>query len=128
LRVTWSSRDNAAMTSAASNQPCTDEGWQPLAGVDAINATFPTRAKLGEEWIIVFRTATGLRGTQRACPHQQSTMMDAVEMGGGAMLRCPRHNYVFRLADGRGVNCPGYRLTVYEIREEAGVLYARRSS
>jgi nitrite reductase/ring-hydroxylating ferredoxin subunit len=101
--------------------------WLQLEGVTARD-TFPKRAKWGSEWIIVFRTATGLYGTERACPHQQATMMDAAEMGGGAMLRCPRHNYVFRLADGRGVNCPGYRLTVYQIREDSGQLFARRSS
>jgi nitrite reductase/ring-hydroxylating ferredoxin subunit len=101
--------------------------WLRLEGVSA-GDPFPKRAKWGNEWIIVFRTATGLHGIDRACPHQQATMMDAVEMAGGAMLRCPRHNYVFRLADGRGVNCPGYRLTVYQIREDAGTLFARRSS
>ncbi len=99
--------------------------WLPLEGFSA-NDAFPKRVKLGGEWIIVFRTATGLHGTERACPHQQATLMDAAEMGGGAMIRCPRHNYIFRLADGRGVNCPGYRLTVYQVREEAGVLLARR--
>jgi nitrite reductase/ring-hydroxylating ferredoxin subunit len=100
--------------------------WLPLEGVHA-NDTFPKRAKCGDEWIIVSRTATGLHGTERACPHQQATMMEAAEMGGGAMLRCPRHNYVFRLSDGRGVNCPGYRLIVYQIREDAGALFARRA-
>ncbi len=101
--------------------------WRLLEGVNTGDA-FPKRAKLGDDWIIVFRTATGLHGTERACPHQRATLMDAVEMGGGAMLRCPRHNYVFRLADGRGVNCPGYRLCVYQVREEAGALVARRAS
>lgn len=115
------------MTSASAEAAGANDGWLPLEGVSVSDA-FPKRAKFGDEWIIVFRTATGLHGTERACPHQQSTLMDAIEMGGGAMLRCPRHNYVFRLADGRGVNCPGYRLIVYQVREEAGVLHARRSS
>lgn len=100
--------------------------WQPLTGVGADTTQFPARAKVGDEGILVFRTASGLRGTQRACPHQQASLADAVPMGGGAMLRCPRHNFVFRLDDGRGVNCPDYQLTIYEIREEAGVFQARR--
>ena len=100
--------------------------WLPLEGVRT-NDPFPQRAKWGNEWMIVVRTATGLHGIERACPHQQATMMEAAEMGAGTMLRCPRHNYVFRLSDGRGVNCPGYRLIVYQIREDAGVLYAKRS-
>jgi nitrite reductase/ring-hydroxylating ferredoxin subunit len=115
------------MTTASADASGDKDGWLPLGGVNATDA-FPKRAKFGDEWIIVFRTATGLHGTERVCPHQQSTLMDAIEMGGGAMLRCPRHNYVFRLADGRGVNCPGYRLAVYQVREEAGALVARRAS
>lgn len=54
-------------------------------------------------------------------------MLDALAMSGGTMLRCPRHNFIFRLTDGRGVNCPGFELAVYEIREDAGVLYGRRA-
>lgn len=104
-----------------------DSDWQPLSGIDSDSATFPVRAKLGPEWIIVFRTAGGLRGTQRACPHQQASMLDALAMSGGTMLRCPRHNFIFRFTDGRGVNCPGFELAVYEIREDAGVLYGRRA-
>lgn len=105
-----------------------DEGWVALSGVDATTAKFPARAKCGEDWIIVWRNATGWHGIERACPHQQATMMDAIDMGGGAMVRCPRHNFIFRLADGRGVNCPGFTLGVWAIREEAGVLYARRKA
>ncbi len=104
-----------------------DNDWQPISGIDIGGTTFPARAKLGNDWIVVFRTASGLRGTQRACPHQQASMLDAVAMSGATMLRCPRHNFIFRLTDGRGVNCPGFELTVYEIREDAGALYGRRA-
>lgn len=104
-----------------------DSTWQAITGIDIEGATFPARAKLGSEWIVVFRTAAGLRGTQRACPHQQASMLDAVAMSGGTMLRCPRHNFIFRITDGRGVNCPGFALVVYEIREDSGVLYGRRA-
>jgi len=112
----------------SSDSAATEAGWVALAGVDAQTTTFPARARMGNEWIVVVRTPAGWRGIDRACPHQQATMMDAVEMGGGAMLRCPRHNFIFRLADGRGVNCPGYTLGVYEIREAGGTLQARRGS
>jgi len=41
------------------------------------------------------------------------------------MIRCRWHNYVFRLADGKGINCPGYKLRVFDVKLENGALYAR---
>ena len=41
------------------------------------------------------------------------------------MLRCARHGYTFRFSDGKGVNCPGYRLSVYEVVQQADGLRAR---
>ena len=52
------------------------------------------------------------------CPHQQFPLSDAILQGGDAMLRCRRHSYVFRLSDGKGINCQGYRLKVYEVKQE----------
>ncbi len=44
------------------------------------------------------------------------------------MVRCHLHVFTFRLSNGKGVNCPGYLLKVYEIKEENGVLYARAAN
>ena len=41
------------------------------------------------------------------------------------MIRCRWHNYAFRLADGKGINCPGYKLRVFDVKLENGALYAR---
>jgi nitrite reductase/ring-hydroxylating ferredoxin subunit len=41
------------------------------------------------------------------------------------MLRCAYHNYTFKLANGSGVNCPGFRISVYQIKEEDGGLFAQ---
>ncbi|MGE5147071.1 MAG: Rieske (2Fe-2S) protein [Candidatus Eiseniibacteriota bacterium] len=102
-----------------------DAAWQRLDGVDPAAAELPLRAKVGAEGIIIFKTATGWRGVQRLCPHQRAPLQNAVIAGGGAMLRCPQHNYLFKLADGKGVNCPGYKIAVYEVKEEDGALFAR---
>jgi nitrite reductase/ring-hydroxylating ferredoxin subunit len=99
--------------------------WQRLDGVDPAAAEFPARARVGAEGILVFKTGTGFRGVQRLCPHQRAPLNDAIIAGNGAMIRCARHNYTFRLADGKGVNCPGYKLAVFEVKEEDGALYAR---
>ncbi|HEX7008118.1 MAG TPA: Rieske 2Fe-2S domain-containing protein [Alphaproteobacteria bacterium] len=99
--------------------------WQRLDGVDLSKAGFPVRAKVGAEAIVIFRTGTGYRGVQRLCPHQRAPLTNGVISANGTMIRCPQHNYMFRLTDGKGVNCPGYKIAVYEVKEEGGAAYAR---
>lgn len=96
--------------------------WQTAEGVDPTTASFPVRAKVGQETILIFRIGAGYRGVERACPHQQATLMDAVLMANGTILRCTRHNFAFRLSDGKGVNCAGLRLKVYDVRVTEGRL------
>ena len=49
-------------------------------------------------------------------------MTTAVQMANGTMLRCVKHNFIFRLSDGKGVNCLGLSLRVYDVRETQGRL------
>jgi nitrite reductase/ring-hydroxylating ferredoxin subunit len=99
--------------------------WQPLATPDPRTATFPARAKVADEGIVIFKAGARFFGVQRACPHQGGSMLEAVLQGNGTLIRCPRHNYVFRTANGNPVNCPGFRLRVFEVKEEDGRLYVR---
>jgi len=103
----------------------TDEGWRLLDGVRSETSEFPVRARFGGEGILIFRTADGFRGVQRTCPHMKSSLADAQILGDGAMLRCSQHFYTFRLSDGKGVNCPGHRLKLYEVKQENDALFAR---
>jgi nitrite reductase/ring-hydroxylating ferredoxin subunit len=106
---------------------CNEEGWRKLDGIDAVSSAFPARARVDGEGILIFRTKTGFRGVQRACPHLNSSLMDAQLIGNDTMIRCRQHVYTFRLSDGRGVNCPGFSIRVFEVKDEAGTLYARRA-
>jgi nitrite reductase/ring-hydroxylating ferredoxin subunit len=99
--------------------------WQRLTGIDPTTAAFPARAQISGEGIVVFRTAAGFRGTQRACPHMQATMLNAELTANDTMVRCPLHVFTFRLSDGKGVNCPGFRIRIFEVRQEHGTLYGR---
>jgi nitrite reductase/ring-hydroxylating ferredoxin subunit len=105
----------------------TEAAWQKLVGLDPVSGTFPARARVDGEGILIFRTKTGFRGVQRACPHLNSTLMDADLVGNDTMIRCRQHVFTFRLSDGRGVNCPGFSVRVFEVKDEAGTLYARRA-
>jgi nitrite reductase/ring-hydroxylating ferredoxin subunit len=105
--------------------PRAEAQWQLLAEVDPSTAEFPARARCGDDAILVLRLGTGFRGIERSCPHQKRPLNDAILQGGDKMIRCRWHSYVFRLSDGKAVNCPGYRLRVYDVKEENGALFAR---
>ncbi len=115
------------MTDASSftAPPVAEAEWQKLDGIDPVSGTFPARVRFGDDSILIFKTDTGFRGVQRACPHLNATLMDADLVGNGTMLRCRQHVFTFRLSDGRGVNCPGFSIRVYEVKGEAGSLYVR---
>jgi nitrite reductase/ring-hydroxylating ferredoxin subunit len=103
----------------------TDQPWHPLGGLRPDNTKYPARASLEGEGIVIFKTKAGYRGVQRACPHMQATMMNAELTANETMVRCFLHVFTFKLSDGKGVNCPGFKVKIYEIKEENGVLYGR---
>ena len=106
--------------------PPDDAGdWIPLECPEPASADYPLRARMGTQGILVFKAGEGLRGVERHCPHEQALLTKATLMRGGTLLRCPLHNFVFRLRDGVAINCPGYRLKVFEIKEQGGQLLAR---
>lgn len=107
------------------SSPMMERPWHQLGGLRADNAKYPARASIEGEGIVVFKTKSGFRGVQRVCPHMQATMMNAELTANETMVRCPLHVFTFKLSDGKGVNCPGFRLTVYEIKEEDGKLFGR---
>lgn len=99
--------------------------WQKLEGIDPAGAEFPARARFAGDGILIFRTKDGFRGVERLCPHLKASLVDAIPMANGTMLRCSQHAYTFKLADGKGVNCPGYSIKVFEVKVEDGALFAR---
>jgi len=119
--------DRAARQATGAAQAA-ERPWQVLTGLRPEGAKYPARARLDGEGIVILRTKLGLRGVQRACPHMQGTMMNAELVANETMVRCPLHAFTFRLADGKGVNCPGFRIKIYEIKEENGALYGRSVS
>jgi nitrite reductase/ring-hydroxylating ferredoxin subunit len=84
--------------------------------VDASGAKFPVRAHVAGEDVLVFRVAEGFRGVQSLCPHDQRPLDTARIVGDGKMIRCPYHNYTFKLDSGKGVNCPGFRVKIFEVK------------
>jgi nitrite reductase/ring-hydroxylating ferredoxin subunit len=98
------------------------ETWIPIDHVDLSVAEFPIRTRVHDQDVLIFRVGDGYRGVQRTCPHQRASLADASIVGDGRMLRCAMHGYTFKLADGKGVNCPGYRIRVFEVSCSEGQL------
>lgn len=103
----------------------TEQPWNELGGLRADNSKYPARASIEGVGIVVLKTKSGFRGVQRSCPHMQGTMMNAELVANDTMVRCPLHVFTFRLTDGKGVNCPGFKVTIYEIKEEDGKFFGR---
>lgn len=103
----------------------TEQAWQMLEGLHPDSSEFPARARVDGEGILIFQAKDGFRGVQRTCPHMKSSLVNAQIMADGTMLRCPEHIYTFRLSDGKGVNCPGFRIKIYEVKQEDDALFAR---
>jgi nitrite reductase/ring-hydroxylating ferredoxin subunit len=126
MKATMTEASSCISAPSAAPLP-TEAPWQKLDGLDPLAGTFPARARVDGEGILIFRTKTGFRGVQRSCPHLNATLMDADLVGNDTMIRCRQHVFTFRLSDGRGVNCPGFSVRVFDVKVEAGALYARRA-
>jgi nitrite reductase/ring-hydroxylating ferredoxin subunit len=110
-----------------SDDASAEADWHLLDGLHPQTSTFPVMARAGGEPLVVIATGKdSFRGVQRACPHLQESLADAVVMSQGTLLRCSKHNFIFKLADGKGVNCPGFRIKVFEVKAQDDRLYARR--
>ena len=109
----------------AGSTQMTERPWHELGGLRADNTKYPARASIEGEGIVIFKTKSGFRGVQRACPHMQATMMNAELTANDTMVRCHLHVFTFKLSDGKGVNCPGFKVTVYEVKEADGKLFGR---
>jgi nitrite reductase/ring-hydroxylating ferredoxin subunit len=120
--------DAIAVSDAAASSQAPAGSGQLLTGLHPEATKYPARANIAGESIVIFRTKTGFRGVQRSCPHMQATMMNAELVANDTMIRCPLHVFTFRLSDGKGVNCPGFRVRIYEVKEEGGALYGRAAN
>ena len=93
-----------------------------------------TRGDLAEDGYMVARlpngsevlvlTAAGvLYAIQRKCPHEAAPL----ERGQvwNKMIRCGQHAFTFDLETGEGLNCPGYSIERYAVREEDGKIFLR---
>jgi nitrite reductase/ring-hydroxylating ferredoxin subunit len=96
--------------------------WQEVPDLTPAGADWPVERTVAGVPVLIFRTKSGYRACEPLCPHQKVPLRTGTLMSGDTMVRCSRHNFIFRLTDGAGVNCVGLRLKVYEVRERDGRL------
>jgi len=99
--------------------------WRHIEGIYIEEANFPVRMEFGGEKIVIFREGNDYWAVQRYCPHQHTDFSRGAIVSNGTMIRCGLHAYTFKLSDGTGVNCPGYKINVYEVQQEGAQLLGR---
>jgi nitrite reductase/ring-hydroxylating ferredoxin subunit/uncharacterized membrane protein len=102
--------------------------WQPLGPVADLPDREPVRRLAGDTPVVVVSRDREVSVLADRCPHASAPMHDGElgERDGGAVLTCPWHGSVFRVADGSVVHGPATApLPRFESRTVDGVLQAR---
>jgi nitrite reductase/ring-hydroxylating ferredoxin subunit len=102
-----------------------DVDWSIASPVPVDDLKFPLRVKVGDETIVIHQTRAGFRAVDKGCPHQGASWTQGDLIMDESMIKCPLHAFTFRLSDGKGVNCPGFRIKVFDVRETDRLLYVR---
>jgi nitrite reductase/ring-hydroxylating ferredoxin subunit len=76
------------------------------------NHAFAMRVQ--EKDIAIFRTGETFVVMDRWCPHLNGDLAAGCLMG--RAVKCPLHGFMFSVETGRGLNCPGFNVKVYDVR------------
>lgn len=71
--------------------------------------------------VLILRCSGIVYAIQRRCPHEGAPL----ERGNvwNKMIRCGQHGFTFDLETGEGLNCPGYKIERYTVKEEDGKMF-----
>lgn len=105
--------------------PDGDGDWVCASPLPIAEIEFPFRFRAAAEIIVIHRTKHGFRAVDKGCPHQGVSWMLGDLIMDESMIKCPLHAYTYRLSDGKGVNCPGFRIKVFDVKEADGRLFVR---
>lgn len=71
--------------------------------------------------VLVLRAAGILYAVQRRCPHEAAPLEKGQVWD--KMIRCGNHGFTFDLETGEGLNCPGYSIQCFEVKESNGEIF-----
>ncbi|HEY5197289.1 MAG TPA: Rieske 2Fe-2S domain-containing protein [Solirubrobacteraceae bacterium] len=101
--------------------------WTDVAGAEVLQASTPLRVDAAGTPVVVVKTDEGLFALSATCVHAGGPL-DEGEIVDGC-LRCPWHQSMFRLDDGRAVRGPAtVAQPVWQARIEDGRLQVRAGS
>lgn len=98
--------------------------WHDLGEVDAFVMHEVRRIPMGEEAVLVYRTANEWRVYDSRCPHQSTDIPELALKDG--QLTCPKHEWAFDITSGACVRKGNTPLKCYESRVADGRLWVRR--
>lgn len=96
---------------------------QRVARVDELVEGALLRVERGGRVIGVCRHDGRLAAFDARCPHMHADLTEGLLHDGG--VACPHHLWHFDLASGECTMVPGYRIDVFEVREEDGWVVLR---
>jgi nitrite reductase/ring-hydroxylating ferredoxin subunit len=120
---------SAAVNQAAPRLRLVGDGWLDLGAVDEFPAGQPSRRRLGEVPVLVYRDDGRFTVLLEQCAHQSGPLGDGKveQLDGEACVVCPWHGSTYRLRDGGVVRGPAatdqptLRTRVHDGRLQAAV-------
>jgi len=97
--------------------------WVPVLALDAAELATPRAVEVDGIELVVLRHGDRYVAMDRWCPHSAGDLARGRLLG--KALKCPLHGFMYSVDTGRGVNCPGFAVKVYEVRVDDGVLSVR---
>jgi toluene monooxygenase system ferredoxin subunit len=98
--------------------------WVPILPSDELWEGDATDVEVAGEHVLLARLPGGtVRAYQGICPHQEYLLIDSEFDWERGLLTCGGHHWVFRLADGAGLNPAGCQLFCYDVQERDGQIY-----
>ena len=78
--------------------------------------------KAGRTTIALFISADGVQAISNRCVHRGASMCDGELVDDGMIVRCPWHNWPFKLSTGEHVNDAREKIRTYRVHINNGVV------
>lgn len=106
-----------------SEERAAESAWLPVLDLGATDLDAPRAVEVEGVELVVLRQGDRYVAMDRWCPHSDGDLAKGRVLG--KALKCPLHGFMYSVDTGRGVNCPGFAVTVHEVRVDGGVLSVR---
>ena len=100
-----------------------ESAWLPVLDLGTTGLDVPRAVEVEGVELVVLRQGDRYVAMDRWCPHSDGDLAKGRVLG--KALKCPLHGFMYSVDTGRGVNCPGFAVTVHEVRVDGGVLSVR---